>query len=91
MSRELEGLGMGPKAEIHIDLLKIMLKKYQTGIHGFWFKKFTSMYKRQEMKRCLQSKRTRMDNKEMTTLIQEDPSKGTAPNNCRPITCLPMM
>ena len=26
-----------------------------------------------------------------TTLIQKDPSKGTAPNNYRPITCLPMM
>ena len=26
-----------------------------------------------------------------TTLIQKDPSKGTAPNNDRPITCLPIM
>ena len=26
-----------------------------------------------------------------TTLIQKDPSKGPAPNNYRPITCLPMM
>ena len=26
-----------------------------------------------------------------TTLIQKDPRKGTAPNNYRPITCLPMM
>ena len=26
-----------------------------------------------------------------TTLIQKDPSKGNAPNNYRPITCLPMM
>ena len=26
-----------------------------------------------------------------TTLIQKDPSKGTAPNTYRPITCLPMM
>ena len=26
-----------------------------------------------------------------TTFIQKDPSKGTAPNNYRPITCLPMM
>ena len=25
------------------------------------------------------------------TLIQKDPSKGTAPNNYRPITCLPMI
>ena len=27
----LEGLVEGPKAEIHIDLLKTTLKKYQTG------------------------------------------------------------
>ena len=26
-----------------------------------------------------------------TTLIQKDPFKGTAPDNYRPITCLPMM
>ena len=26
-----------------------------------------------------------------TTLIQKDPSKGTAPNNYRPVTCLPIM
>ena len=26
-----------------------------------------------------------------TTLILKDPSKGTAPNNYRPITCIPMM
>ena len=26
-----------------------------------------------------------------TTLIKKDPKKGTAPNNYRPITCLPMI
>ena len=31
MTRELEGLEEGPKAEIHIDLLEKKLKKYQTG------------------------------------------------------------
>ena len=31
MTRELKGLEEGPKAEIHIDLLKMTLKKYQTG------------------------------------------------------------
>ena len=31
MARELEGLEQGPKAEIHTDLLKTTLKKYQTG------------------------------------------------------------
>ena len=31
ITRELEGIEEGPKAEIHIDLLKMTLKKYQTG------------------------------------------------------------
>ena len=31
-----------------------------------------------------------MDDQGKNTLIQKDPSKGTAPNNYRPITCLPM-
>ena len=31
MTKELEGLEEGLKAEIHIDLLKTTLKKYQTG------------------------------------------------------------
>ena len=31
MTKELEGLEEGPKAEIHIYLLKTTLKKYQTG------------------------------------------------------------
>ena len=31
MTRELEGLKEGPKAEIHTELLKTTLKKYQTG------------------------------------------------------------
>ena len=33
MTRELEGLEEGPKAEIHIDLLKTTLKTYQNGKH----------------------------------------------------------
>ena len=33
MTRELEGLEEGPKAEIHVDLLKTTLKKYLTGKH----------------------------------------------------------
>ena len=31
MTKELEGLEEGPKAEIHINLLKTTLKKYQRG------------------------------------------------------------
>ena len=45
-----------------------------------------------EMNRCLQDAHVpEWMTKGKTTLIQKDPSKGTAPNNYRPITCLPMM
>ena len=33
MTKALEGLEEDPKAEIHIDLLRITLKKYQFGKH----------------------------------------------------------
>ena len=54
ITRELEQLEEGLKAEIHTDLLKTTLKKVSNwktpghdGIHGFWFKKFTSIHDRQ--------------------------------------------
>ena len=64
------------------------------GIHGFWFKKFIFIHGRLalEMNRCLQ--RAQVPDwmtKGKTALIQKDPSKGTAPNNNRLITCLPIM
>ena len=87
--------------EIHIDLFKTTLKRISNwkapgldGIHGFWFRKFTSIHGRLvlEMNRCLQGAQVpKWMTKGKTTLIQKDPSKGTAPNNHRPITCLPMM
>ena len=101
MTKELEGLEEGPKVEIHIDLLKTTLKKVSNwktpghdGIHGFWFKKFISIHDRLaiEMNRCLQgAQEPEWMSKEKTTLIQKDPSKGTSPNNYKPITCLPIM
>ena len=101
MTRELEGLKEGPKVEIHIELLKKTLKKISNwktpvhdGIYGFWFKKFTSFHDTLalEMNRCLQDAQVPdWMTKGKTTLIQKDPSKRTAPNNYRPITCLPMM
>ena len=66
MTREQEGLEEGPKAEIHLKLLKKKKKNIKKDInwktpghdriHGFWFKKFTSIYDRLalEMNRCLQ-------------------------------------
>ena len=101
MARELEELEESPKAEIHTDLLKMTLKKVSNwktpghdGIHGFWFKKFTSIHDglSLEMNKCLQIAHVpEWMTKGRTTLIQKDPNKGTAPNNYRSITCLPMM
>ena len=86
--------------EIHIDLLKTTLKRIPNwktpgheGIHGFWFKKFASIHDRLalEMNRSLQGAQVPdWMTKGKTTLIQKDPSKGTTPNNYRPITCLLM-
>ena len=63
-------------------------------IYDFCFKKFISIHDTL----ALQMNRWQQDaqvpdwmTKGKTTLIQKDPSKGTAPNNYRPITCLPMM
>ena len=91
----------GPKSEIHTELLKTTLKKVSNwktpghdGIHGFCFKKFTSIHDRLalEMNKCLQTAHvTEWMTKGRTRLIQKDPNKGTVPNNYRPITCLPMM
>ena len=64
------------------------------GIHGFWFKKFASIHDRLalEMNKCLQRAHVpEWMAKGKTTLKQKDPNKGTAPNNYRPITCLPIM
>ena len=64
MTRELEGLEKGPKAEIHSDLLKTKLRNISNwktpghdGIHGFWFKNFTTIPDRLtlEMNKCLQT------------------------------------
>ena len=94
MKGELEGLEEGLKAEILIELLKKTLKKISNwktpghdGIHGYWFKKFTPINDRLalEINRCL--KRTQVPDritKGKTTLIQKDPSKGTASKNIDP-------
>ena len=100
ITRELEGLEEDHKMEIHIDLLKTTLKRISTWkapahwIHGFWFKKVNPIHGRLalEMNRCLQGAQVpEWMTKRKTTLIQKFPSKGTAPNHYRPVTCLPMM
>ena len=99
--KRTRGTWRRPQKEIHIDLLKITLKGISNwespghdGIHGFWFKKFASIHDRLalEMNRCLQGTQVpEWMTKGNTTLIQKNPSKGTAPKNYRPITCLRMM
>ena len=97
MTRKLEGLEEGPKVEIHTEQLKKTLKKISNlktpghdGMHGFWLKKFSSIHYSLalEMNGCLQDAQLPdwMTNGK-TTLIQKDPSKRTASNNYRTITC----
>ena len=64
------------------------------GIHGFWFKKFTSTHDRQtlEMKRCqYEAHVPEKMTKGKTILIQNDTLKEIALNKYRPITCLTML
>ena len=91
ITRELEELKEGPKAEIHTDLLKTTLKNISNwktlghdGIYGFWFKKSPSIHDRleQEMNKCLQTAHVpEWMTKGSTILIEKDPNKGTAQNN----------
>ena len=64
------------------------------GIHVFWFEKSIFIHKRQalEMNRCLQVAHVpKRMTKRKTILIQKNPSQGTAPNNYRTITWLPII
>ena len=96
ITRELEGLEGGPQNGDTHRLIENNTKKNikqktpgHDGIHGFWFKKFTCT--RNEQMPTSANKLPDWMTKGKTTLIQKDPRKGTAPNNYRPITCLPMM
>ena len=80
------------------DQVRTIMKKgwfsSHDGILGFWFKRFTSIPDRLvlAMNKCLQTAHVpEWMTKGRTTLIEKDTNKGTAPNNYRPITCLPMM
>ena len=64
------------------------------GIHDIWFKKSNPIHDTLalDMNKCFQEVQVPdWLTKEKATLIQEDPSKGTAPNKYRPKTFLPMM
>ena len=96
MTKELEVFEESPKTEIHTDLLKTTHKKIklENNGHGFWVKKFTSIHDwlALEMNRCLRGAYIpEWMTQGKTTLIQKKPNKGTTSDNCRSITCLPMM
>ena len=82
MAKDLEGLEEEPEVEIHFDLLRTTLKisnrkaPDHDGIHGFWFKKFTTIHDRLalEMNRCLQEIHvSEWMTKGKNSLIQKEP------------------
>ena len=85
----------GPQVNTRPDGLKATLKKIANwktpgldGIHGFWFKRFTSIHNRlvTEMNKCIQKTEVpELMTKGKTTLIQKDPLKRTAPTYNVPI------
>ena len=89
------------KAEIHIDLLRTTLKKYQIGNHQAMMEYidsgsrnsplFMTDYHSKGTDGCKKTHVPEWITKGETTLIQKDPLKGTVPNNYRPIIYLPMM
>ena len=84
LARERKKLWSTLKTTLKISIWKI---PGHDGIHGFWFKKFTSIHDRQalEMNRCLQGAHVpEWMTKGKTTLTQEDTLEGIALNNYRP-------
>ena len=100
MTEELEGLEEVPKAEIHINWLKTTLKNIRLENAMPWWNAWFVVHEI-----LLHSRQTSTRNEQMptkitlpewmtkgkATLVQKDPSKGTAPNNHWPITCLTIM
>ena len=94
MAKELEWLEEGPKVEIHINLLRTTLKKYHFGkCQNTWILVFhhhlwqTSTWNEQRPTRSIH---TQMDDQRKDHIDPKRPHQRTAPNNFRPITCLPM-
>ena len=98
MTRELEH--GGPKAKIHIDLLKTLKKNIKLENAKSWWNTWflvqeIHLHSRETSTRneLMLTRSTIPDwmTKAKTILIQKNPSKRTAPNNYKPITCLPML
>ena len=101
MRKELEDIDKGEPIVLNETTLKHTLRKVANwkapgpdGIHGYWFKKFTTLHGRLThlLQNCLnEGKAPEWMTKGRTTLIQKDPGKGNIASNYRPITCLPLM
>lgn len=83
------------------DNMKKVLKKLPNwkapgpdAVQGFWIKNLTNLHSKmlQYLNECLETQTVpEWMTTGRTTLIQKDPSKGKAPGNYRPITCLPIV
>ena len=101
METELQMLEECPQVNIHPDGLKATFKKIANwktpvldSIHGFWFKKFTSIHDRLVTKMNKHIQKTEIPEcmiKVKTPLIQNSPIKGVVLTNDRLLMCLPMM
>ena len=63
------------------------------GVQGFWLKNLSALHRKLAiyLDECLEKGETpSWMTSGRTVLIQKDPTKGTAPGNYRPITCLPV-
>ena len=79
----------GPVASVHIITLKSVLKKVTNwktpghdGIHGFWFKKFTSIHKKNGSateQMSTRNRSTRLDDKRDNYPNPERPTKRKHP------------
>ena len=82
ITRELEQLEEGPKAETTLTKVSNWKTPGHDGIHGFWFKKFTSIHDRLalEMNKCLQRAHVpEWMTKERTTLIKKGHKQRNRP------------
>ena len=86
---------------ISVDNVKTVIRKMTNWkpygpycVQGYWFKRFSKMQSRltEHLQTCvLVGDVPTWMTKGKTKWIQKDPEKGSAANNYRPITCLPLM
>ena len=99
-TKELEGLEEGLKVEIHVDSLKmtlrnIKLENAKTRWNTLFLVQEILLHSRQSSTRNekmpTRCTSTQMNDQRKDCIHPKDTSKGTAQNNYRPRTCLPMM